>query len=184
MGAGWNMVPYFVSPMAANATNKSWDYQLLGFIGAVLHLALVVVTVVYECWLLGYKFQDHTHATGALHMLSVASCVTLLIAAGLVVFFGLLHFLSVWCNGAVDFNEMLLPPFVTSSIAGCIRATKNFSLLICIYVILSSSADAAALAPSTKEILLMVLGLKCIGLSFTVNALRYAKDDKFSLVCA
>jgi hypothetical protein len=164
-------VPYFLSAALAGPHPSDYiGYVTLSWIGLVLHVSTWITIVGIDLYLMTQKFNARD-ATDMLTLLQTASLITVLIPACLVILFTILHY----AVAQLDFNHCLLPPFVSSAILSCIRATLELSKFLLFFSIFEPIAEvqgANAVDLESKRLLITLIVFKYFGTSLTMNNYR------------
>lgn len=164
-------IPYFLSAaLAAPYPSDFVGYEVMSWVGLVLHVCVWITIVALDLFLMVNKFNPRD-ASSMLTLLQTASLTTVLIPALLVVVCTILHY----ANFGFDFNHTLLPPFVSSAILSGIKATLEFSKFLLFFSVFEPIAGvqgANAVDIEAKRLLIVLIVLKFYGISLTMNQYR------------
>lgn len=190
---GWRVVfPYFISALLAQKETTTSE-RVAGFFGAIVHVGVWVTVFIIDCSLLAYHFTD---ISSTKHMLQLASFFTLLSAGTVVAVCWLIHLIfgpmgmctsrdasSSATGFVVCWNEALLPPFLSSTIVSMIRASREFTKFLLLFVVFEPVAEVQGgdnVSREVKNLLIVLIVLKYYGASLTVSQHKFKQYDETS----
>ncbi len=161
------LVPYFVSAALAAGHGQplETDDLIISSIGALVHVGMWVGVVIMDMTAMDtYEKGEGVLQEGAFW--------TVLIAAGTVIVFTVMHILGEIMNWWT-FNGNLLPPIVTSIIVSMARASMVFTGIL-LFVVSGRESETlyTGNAPDT-QLLAAIFTMKSLAVALTVSNNRY-----------
>jgi len=187
---GWRMMfPYFISALLAQKETTTSE-RVAGVFGAIVHVGVWVTVFIIDSSLLAYHFTD---ISSTKHMLQLASFFTLLSAGTVVAVCWLIHLMfgPLGCctprttpggkGFVVCWNEALLPPFLSSTIVSMIRASREFTKFLLLFVVFEPVAEVQGgdnVSREVKNLLIVLIVLKYYGASLTESQHKFKLYDE------
>ena len=173
------MVPYFVSAVLAQKKTPKGGELFFAIVGLVLHCATWALVVALDCSLLGFHFSNDETTK---NKLQAAATISVCIAGGTVIVLWILQvvFNSCFHKWAWNWNDGLLPPFLSSTIIGLARTSLKFTEFLLLFLLFMPTEETQgenAASMYERNILIAQIALKHYGISMTMNNHRVKVYD-------